>query len=231
MSSLTRKFAVGLAFTMVFAAGAVQADDETKAEKRAEIDQMAETALDELFAEHPQARQLYEEAAGYAAFSSTEVSAGIKAGGGKGVAVDKETNERTYMNMKTGGVSLGLGGQQYQLVMLFETDQQFDQFVNGQWQGDLGASAVAGESAAGVGMNFRDGVAVFPISEKGLLLEADLTGTKFSVDEKLNREMGAARTSDDPAFDDPGRDETVPVMEEDHIDLDEDPSVDQPEQQ
>lgn len=224
MSSLTRKFAVGLAFAMVVSAGAAQADDETKAEKRAEIDQMAETALDELFAEQPQARQLYEEAAGYAAFSSTEVSAGIKAGGGSGVAVDKETNERTYMNMKTGGVSLGLGGQRYQLVMLFENDEDLNEFINEQWQGDLGASAVAGEASAAGAMNFRDGVVAFPISEKGLLLEADLTGTKFTVDEDLNRGARATRT-------DAERDETLPIMEEDHIDKDEDPGVHQPEQQ
>lgn len=196
--------ALALALTAIPAFG--QSDI---AERRAEIDRMEREAIDTLFDEHPEARDLYDRAAGYAAFTTREIAAGIKAGGGHGVAVNKQTNERTYMNMSTGGLSLGLGGQKYDLVLLFQDRAKLNEFTRGDWQGDVGASAIAGRADATAEMRFSDGIAAFPLDERGLLLEADLSGTRFSVDEELNR--GYERTewrgeSDyDPTRTKPGR--------------------------
>lgn len=50
------------------------------------------------------------------------------------MAVDKTTEKRTYMNMFGMGVALGLGGKFYQQVVLFESKQDFDTFVNEGWE-------------------------------------------------------------------------------------------------
>lgn len=89
---------------------------------------MAQNALDQLFETEPDARDLYQKAYGYAVFNATELTALLTAGGGDGVAVNKVTNERTYMNMGTAGMAAGIGGQQYQLVMLFEDEQRFKEY-------------------------------------------------------------------------------------------------------
>ena len=65
-------------------------------------------------------RDLYGRAAGYAVFTVTKGGFIVSGGGGNGVAVNKATGQRTYMRMGTGGIGLGIGGQRYGLVMLFE---------------------------------------------------------------------------------------------------------------
>lgn len=179
-------FALAFAFAI---AGAAYAQSETAAQERAELDREADAALNQLFAEEPSAQQLFNEAAGYAVFTNYKFAAGIVAGGGNGVAIDKQTNERVYMNMGTAGVGLGLGGQKYQLVVLFETQQHFDEFVADQWEATANANAVAGEEGANVSTNFRDGVLIYPLTEAGLMLNADITGTRFWVDDDLNAGM------------------------------------------
>ena len=79
--------------------------------KRAKIDETAQQALDELFTKSVKAETLFEKAYGWAVFDNLKVAVILSGGGGNGVAVDKESGERTYMKMGTAGIGLGLGGQ------------------------------------------------------------------------------------------------------------------------
>ena len=90
------------------------------------------------------------------------------------------------MKMATGGVNVGLGGQFFQLVFLFETQAKFRKFVDEGFEAGTQASAVAGTKSEELGVRFVDGVAVFQLTEKGLMVSADLTGTKYWKDGDLN---------------------------------------------
>src|SRR5262245_23086683 len=170
-------------------------DDKTKdqketqeaKEKRTEIDKVAKETLDDLFAKHDKAKSAYDKAAGYAVFDNMKVAVVVTGGGGHGVAVNKSTGERTYMKMGTGGVGVGLGAQKYQVVMLFENKKALDDFIHHGWKATGTATASAGEKGANVGTEFKDGVAYYVLTEKGLMASADLSGTKYSVDEDLNK--------------------------------------------
>ena len=100
--------------------------------------------------------------------------------------MDKTTGERTYMKMGTGGVGLGLGGQRYQVIFLFQDTTALERFVNKGWHADASAQAAAGTAGVGAQATFRNGVAVFQLTDKGLLASADLTGTKYWKNKKLN---------------------------------------------
>jgi len=154
--------------------------------QRQQIDAMASAALDRLFAELPGARSLHGQAQGYAVFDNAKFAFILSGGGGAGVAVTKPGGERTYMKMGTAGIGLGIGGQKYQVVFMFETKEGFDRFVNKGWTADAGANAVAGEKGLNAATNFRDGIAIFQMTEKGLLLQADIAGTKYWKNKKLN---------------------------------------------
>ena len=156
-------------------------------EKRQKIDGMARETLERLSSAKPASRELYDSAYGYAVFDNFKLSLVITGGGGVGVAVQKGTGERTYMKMGTGGVNLGLGGQKYQVVFLFETQKTFDNFVQKGWQADAGANAVAWKSGANAEASFVSGIAVYQLTEAGLMLQADLSGTKYWKSKKLNR--------------------------------------------
>jgi lipid-binding SYLF domain-containing protein len=131
------------------------------------------------------ASDLYGRAAGYAVFTVTKGGFIVSGGGGNGVAVDKTSGQRTYMRMGTGGIGLGIGGQRYGLVVLFETADRLGKFLAGGWDSSATAEAVAGQEGVAVRSSFIDGVAFYQISEKGLMAHADVRGTKFWVNDEL----------------------------------------------
>jgi lipid-binding SYLF domain-containing protein len=171
----------------VFLAGSALAADksEKKAKKRAEIDAVAATALKEVLSKSPNAKALYDKAYGYAVFDNLKIAFGISGGGGSGVAVPK-SGKRVYMKMGTAGVGFGLGGQKYQVVFLFETEQTFKSFVDKGWQADASAQAAAADKGANVGATFKNGVAYYQLTDKGLMASADITGTKYWKTDDLN---------------------------------------------
>ena len=154
--------------------------------KRIKIDEMADEALDEVMNTNWKAQELFESAYGWAAFDNLKIAFGISGGGGNGVAVNKSSGERTYMKMGTGGIGFGLGGQKYQVIFLFQDEKTFHNFVEKGWKADASAQAAAGTDGANATTGFVNGVAVWQITEKGLMASADITGTKYWKNKKLN---------------------------------------------
>jgi lipid-binding SYLF domain-containing protein len=154
--------------------------------KAAKIDETAEEALLTLFAENPKTRELYLRSYGWAVFDNLKLAFGVSGGGGNGVAVAREIGETTYMKMGTVGVGVGLGVKKYQVVFFMQDSHTFDQFVDKGWQADAGAGAVAGKAGVEVMTDFVNGLAVYQLTEKGLMANADIAGTKYWKNKKLN---------------------------------------------
>jgi lipid-binding SYLF domain-containing protein len=155
--------------------------------KRQKIDEMADDALAELFRTSIKAKTLYEKAYGWAAFDNLKLAFGFSGGGGNGVAVDGSDGSRTYMKMGTVGFGLGLGGQTYQVVFLFQDRGTFLNFVEKGWQADAGARAAAGTSGVNAQTAFVNGLAVYQMTDKGLMANVDIAGTKYWKNKKLNK--------------------------------------------
>ena len=188
--------AVLVASLLVLAAPAVLAEKEKDkdkdkaakaAQKKSQADAMAQEALDELFENSEVAKELYDKAYGFAVFSNLKIALGVSGGGGSGVAVEKDSGKRTYMKMGTAGLSVGLGGQKYQLVFLFENNKTFGNFVEKGWEANAQANIAAGTKGANAATTFTDGLAVFQLTDKGLMLQADLSGTKYWKNKRLNK--------------------------------------------
>lgn len=156
------------------------------AEKRAAIDAMAARTLKRLHEESPADKSLLDKAHAHAVFDNTKVALGLSGGGGRGVAVDPSSGKRTYMRMATGGVGIGLGVQSYQVVFAFETAAAFERFVEEGWEADAAAQASAGDAGANAESQFRNGIAIWQFTEKGLMASANVSGTKYWKNDKLN---------------------------------------------
>jgi len=166
---------------------AKKSSKELKAEaKRAEIDETAEAALETVLESSKKAKGLFEKSYGWAVFDNFKLALGISGGGGSGVAVEKDSGKRTYMKMGTVGVGFGLGGQKYQVIFFFQDKETFDSFVEKGWKAEAGAEAVAGDDGANAKTAFTNGMAVFQLTEKGLMARADISGTKYWKNDKLN---------------------------------------------
>lgn len=146
---------------------------------------MSEQALDQLLARNEAIKAQYEEAAGYAVFRATKGGLIVTGAGGTGVAVNKNTEERTYMHMGSGGVALGAGLQNYRPIFLFRTEAALERFVAGGWDASATAQAAAGKAGRNATSSFIDGVAVYQLTDKGLIAQADVSGTRFWKSEKL----------------------------------------------
>lgn len=179
------RFAVGTFVAALLIAGTAFAQSKEE-QRREELRARAAATLDELFIEVEGSKALYDDAVGYAVFAVTKAGFFVTGGGGSGVTVDKATGETVYMKMGMGGVGFGFGGQQYDMVILFETADRLRTFIDGGWDGEAAAKAVAGSETAGAGSGFIDGAIVYTLGEKGLMASADVSGTRFWVDEDLN---------------------------------------------
>lgn len=161
-------------------------------EKREKIDLNARYGLERLLAADAKAKRLFESAHGYAVFDATKIAIVLTGGGGSGVAVEKETGKRIYMKMGTGGVGLGLGGQAYKLIFLFEDEGTYFDFVYNGWEASTSANAVALRAGANAEATFTNGMAVYQLTDAGLMLSADIAGTKYWRNTKLNKEEADA---------------------------------------
>jgi len=180
------------AIALLMPASTIFAEDEAdwkdmkQESKRMKLDETAEEALQALFSENAKAKELYDGSYGWAVFDNLKLAFGISGGGGNGVASVKETNTKTYMKMGTGGIGFGLGANKYQVIFLFQDSQTYDNFVNKGWQADAGATASAGEHSAEAKTGFVNGIAIYQMTEKGLMANADIAGTKYWKNDKLN---------------------------------------------
>ena len=189
-SGIRNVLIVSAVFCLILSAGPLPAEESweslNKDAKRAKIDAEAKGALDEALSKSENAGQLFAKAYGWAAFDNLKIAIGWSGGGGNGVAVNKTNGARTYMKMGTVGVGFGLGAQKYQVVFLFQDEKTFRKFVDKGWQADATAQAAAGTAGAGAQTGFVNGIAIYQLSEAGLMASADIAGTKYWTNKKLN---------------------------------------------
>ena len=164
-------------------------DEATPEATRAKLDTMAEETLTRLLEEHPESRELFDRSAGYGVFDLREASFYVVAGYGRGVAVDLSNGNRTYMKMATAGagMSLGIGGFDKQLVILFEDPGGLTEFVTRGADATAQVGTMTGEEQDQLRIQFNEGKAVFILTGKGWKVAAKLTGSRYWPDEKLNR--------------------------------------------
>ncbi len=89
------------------------------------------------------------------------------------------------MKMASAGVNVGIGAEWYQVIFLL-TEHTFRDFIDNGWDAGAGGSAVVWDDGATLQGTFKNGLAVFQLNDKGLMLAADLTGTKYWKDGDLN---------------------------------------------
>jgi len=180
--------AVALPVTSTLSAEETEWKMLKKGKKQEKIDTRAAENLTALLAKSPKAAELFELSYGWAGFHNLKLAAGVTAGGGKGVAVSKATDDRVYMEMATVGVGASLGGQKSDVIFLFETEEHLRKFINDGWEANASANAAAWKSGVNKQTAFIDGLAIFQMTDGGLMVNADIAGTKYWKDGNLNNE-------------------------------------------
>jgi lipid-binding SYLF domain-containing protein len=185
---LRKCIAAGCAATLLAFGGSAiaQETDSNAGKERGDIDEHTEEALAEFFDQVEGGQALFDKAAGYAVFRVTKAGLGVSGAGGQGVAINKGSGSRIYMNMGAAGAGLTFGASRYDIIILFETAEKFSAFTTGGWDSSATAEAAAGTESAAAGTTFFEGVAYFQVGNRGLMASADVTGTRFWASEDLN---------------------------------------------
>jgi lipid-binding SYLF domain-containing protein len=181
-----------LALSVVMAAAVVASPGDTPEERRQKIKKMAAQTLEELYKLQPASRESIRKAAGYAVFDNRGTNLGlVSTARGAGVAIDAKTKQGTFMKMVSAGAGLGMGVKDYRVVFVFETPKALADFVDSGWSGSGEADAAAKTGEAGGAysgaVRASPGVWVYQITDKGLALQVTLQGTKYSLDDDLNK--------------------------------------------
>jgi lipid-binding SYLF domain-containing protein len=165
------------------------AADELDAEgltaRRQEIIAMSKSTIADM-REDESFEALLDDAYGHAVFDTTKGGFIVTGAGGTGVAMRKSGGDPVYMHMGAGGVGLGAGLENYKLVVLFENEEVYKDFIDGAWTAGASAQAAAGRDGAAVVGKFVNGVAVYHLTDKGVIAQADVTGVKFWPSDRLN---------------------------------------------
>jgi lipid-binding SYLF domain-containing protein len=159
------------------------------AERRQEILDMSKDTIADM-REDDTFESLLDDAYGHAVFDTTKGGFLVTGAGGTGVAMRKNGSNPVYMHLGAGGVGLGAGLENYKLVILFENEDTYDRFVDGAWSGGASAQAAAGRDGAAVVGRFVNGVAVYHVTDKGVIAQADVTGVRFWPSDRLNPGVG-----------------------------------------
>jgi len=160
-------------------------------EKRAKINQMSQEVLQRLYKEQPDTRDMVAKAEGYAVFSNVGINViFFSAGGGSGVVNDNKSGKKTYMNMGTAGIGLGLGVKDFRAVFIFHSRKALSNFLEYGWDfsGQADAAAKSGDKGdeGSVAATAINGVSIYQLTESGLALQATLQGTKYWKSDTLN---------------------------------------------
>ena len=154
-------------------------------ERRQEILEMSKGAIASL-SKDAAAASLVSSAYGHAVFDTTKGGFIVTGAGGTGVAMRKNGGDPVYMHMGSGGVGLGAGFENYKFIVLFENEDTYERFIDGEWSAGATAQAAAGRDGAAVVGKFNNGVAVYHITDKGLIAQADVSGVRFWPSDRLN---------------------------------------------
>jgi lipid-binding SYLF domain-containing protein len=158
-------------------------------ERRQEILDMSKATIADL-RDEAAAKELIDDAYGHAVFDTTKGGFLVTGAGGTGVAMRRNGGDPVYMHLGAGGVGLGAGLENYKLVILFENEEVYERFIEGTWSAGTSAQAAAGRDGAAVVGKFNNGVAVYHLTDKGLIAQADVTGVRFWPSDRLNPGVG-----------------------------------------
>ena len=171
-------------FTGILAAGFACVGTAAQAADTAAIDSHVPTTLDHFYGLSPANKSLVQNAAAVLVFPRiTKAGAGLGGEHGDG-ALQQNGKTVGYYSISGASIGLTLGVSRHSEVIVFNSPEARDKFVNGgDWSIGADASVAVMKKGAGGeydGAALKKPVLVFVFGEKGLMGDASLQGAKIS---------------------------------------------------
>ncbi|MHA7056978.1 lipid-binding SYLF domain-containing protein [Aquimarina sp. M1] len=148
--------------------------------KDQEIINDAQKAKQELLKKNSVLDRFFDDSAGYVIFPNVGKGGFIVGGASGNGAVFQNGTVVGMADLKKLNVGLQAGGQVITEIIFFESESALKEFKEGNFEFAAEASAVVLKSGAAVNAKYKDGIAVFAIPKKGLMVDASIGGQKFA---------------------------------------------------
>jgi len=139
--------------------------------------------IEKFKAADPGLQKFFTNAAGYAVFPSIAKGGWFLGGAyGRGIIYEKSsagTNPTGYVDTTHASIGLQWGGQTFSEIVFLETSEAVYNLKHGKLKFSASLSAVAAKAGASTAVDYAEHVAIFTLSEAGLMLEGAVGGQKF----------------------------------------------------
>ena len=177
-----------LLVTLTFVlAGCSTMTTSEKEQKRSELDDMAAKAIAGLVEQDAKIQTEIDQSLGYAVANMklTKVPI-VGAGGGEGVYVDNNTQERIYFTVSRFDLGGGWGARSFKALLVFDTEEAAERLRGNMWEFQAGAEASAGTaSAEGSSGNLNTGFTMHVLSDGGASVTVTARVIRIVVNEEL----------------------------------------------
>jgi len=148
---------------------------ESKAVLKAQVDE----AIAAFKAKDSGIDRFFSEARGYAVLPKVFKGAFWLGGAyGQGEVYEKGTMVG-YCSMSQATLGFSFGGEFFREIIFFHDEEALDKFRTGEYTFSAQAMAVALDIGVAAKADYKDGMAVFVMTDKGLMVDASLGGQKF----------------------------------------------------
>jgi len=175
---------MGLVTTSVIGCESTPSTPQEAASKRREIDAGVDSALAQLYAANPSARQLGSKAEGILVFPNM-TKAGLVVGGEYGEGALRVREQTVgYYSATAGSIGLQAGAETKSVIMMFMSKPALDKFRQSEgWTAGADASVALINTGASGSVDTQTAtqpVVGFVQTKSGLMFDASIDGTKIS---------------------------------------------------
>lgn len=171
--------------------GCAKPQGNTPQQKREFVNEMADATLAQLYETNPEAQSVIDNAVGYGVFSDVNTQLlYFGTGNGYGVVTDNSDGYKTYMRMGEASAGLGVALKDFREVIVFNDQGAFTSFVTEGWNFGAEGGAEAAYQGSGAGSTgevpLDSAILVYQITESGVALRANMSASKYWIDNDLN---------------------------------------------
>lgn len=151
-----------------------------RAESKDVLDAQINEAITRFKEEDPGIRRFFDQSAGYAVFPSVFKGA-FWVGGAHGNGMLFEGGQATgYVSLSQATLGFSFGGEFFREIIFFRGTRDIERFKTRDYSFSAQVSAVALTAGAAAKADYKDGMAVFVMTDAGLMVDASVGGQKFN---------------------------------------------------
>jgi lipid-binding SYLF domain-containing protein len=172
--------AIGLiCFFVLLTAGGCSISPE-KPEDKAVLSAETDEAIAVMKAKDPSIQRFFDRSYGYAVLPKVFKGALLVGGAyGRGQVYEKG-KMAGYCNMSQASLGFSLGGEFFREIIFFRDKEDLDAFRTGEFTFSAQVTGVALSAGVAAKADYKAGMAVFIMTDTGLMVDASLGGQKFN---------------------------------------------------